>query len=249
MIGFQELMLEQGLKTKEIENKIGVKQGAVAGWYSSKVPKRHLKFLAEMFNIEEDYLNKKVNDINTSKPRAKGFNNYEIVGEDTKIFVTRNDGIEVEFIVDTNELQKLIELNQPWNATYDEFIDNYYGVSTLYHYDELGKRKQRSIRLHEVIMGEKYIDHINHDSKDNRKINLRKVEQNDNLKNRKSKNSNNKSGYRNVIQIKDTGKYIITLCINNKRFRVGKLYTDVHEAGRDAEKYRQEYYGEFAGKS
>jgi hypothetical protein len=48
---------------------------------------------------------------------------------------------------------------------------------------------------------------------------------------------------------KDSGKYKIMLCINYKRFQVGKLYVDVHEAGKDAEKYRQEYYGEFAGKS
>lgn len=38
------------------------------------------------------------------------------------------------------------------------------------------------------------------------------------------------------------------LCINYKRFIVGKLYTDVDEAGKDAEMYRQQYYKEFAGK-
>jgi len=52
-----------------------------------------------------------------------------------------------------------------------------------------------------------------------------------------------------VIKVKDTGKYIIMLCVKNKRFRVGKYYDDVHEAGRDAEMYRQQYYGEFAGDS
>ena len=249
MIGFQELMLEQGLKTKEVESKIGVKQGAVAGWYSSKVPKRHLKFLAEMFNVKEDYLNKKVNDIDTHRSRTKGFNHYEIIGEDTKIFVIRNDGIKVEFIVDTDELQKLIELNQPWNATYDEFIDNYYGVSTLYYY-ESGERKQRSIRLHEVIMGEKYIDHINHDSKDNRKINLRKIEQDNNLKNRKSKNSNNKSGFRNVSWHKKDNKWVVQLQIKGKNKILKRFPLDqLEEAGAYAEEMRQLHYGEFAGKS
>lgn len=39
------------------------------------------------------------------------------------------------------------------------------------------------------------------------------------------------------------------LCINYKRFRVGKYYDDVDEAGKDAEMYRLQYYGEFASKN
>ena len=81
------------------------------------------------------------------------------------------------------------------------------------------------------------------------KGNLRETIVSPNATNRKSRNINNKSGYRNVIKVKDTGKYIIMLCVKNKRFRVGKYYDDVHEAGRDAEMYRQQYYGEFAGDS
>jgi len=94
--------------------------------------------------------------------------------------------------------------------------------------------------------GEK-IDHIDHDTFNTRKKNLRMSVNLENTKNRKGKNSNNSTGYRNVILDKKSDKYIIMLCINNRRFRVGKYYTDVDEAGRDAEMYRQEYYGEFAG--
>lgn len=93
----------------------------------------------------------------------------------------------------------------------------------------------------------KHIDHINHDSKNNTKDNLRKIDYINNATNRKSKNINNKSGYRNVLLDKRSGKYMIMLCVKNKRFRVGKFYTDVHEAGRAAAMYRKYYYGEFAG--
>lgn len=94
-----------------------------------------------------------------------------------------------------------------------------------------------------------HIDHKNNNTLDDKKNNLRETIHAPNAKNRKSKNSNNTTGYRNVILDKDSGKYKILLCIKNKRFRVGKLYMDVHEAGKDAEIYRKEYYKEFAGKS
>lgn len=48
-------------------------------------------------------------------------------------------------------------------------------------------------------MDYKPIDHINNDTKNNKKSNLRKTEHVSNARNRKSKNSNNKSGFRNVF--------------------------------------------------
>jgi len=110
-------------------------------------------------------------------------------------------------------------------------------------------------RLHNFILNTSHgridihVDHKDNNTLNNCKDNLRVIYNNQNSKNRKSKNRNNKSDYRNVLQDKDSGKYIIMLCIKNHRFRVGKYYTDVHEAGKDAEMYRQQYYGEFAGKS
>ena len=179
----------------------------------------------------------------------KGFNDYKVVCDTTELYVTRKDGTEVIFQIDTEELYKLIELDYSWGAVWDEGVDNYYAVTTHYYKDEEGKRKQESILLTEVIMNYKPIDHIDNDTKNNRKINLRKTDHATNARNRRGKNVNNSTGYRNVIFDKRSEKYIIMLCMNNKRFRVGKMYTDVDEAGSDAEKYRKEYYGEFAGKS
>ena len=250
MIGFQELLLKQNIKTKEMAKQMGVNTGTITGWINNKVPKKHLNTLSKIFNVDEDYLNKQVNDISTYSPRAKGFNKYNIKDNITEIYVTRKDGTQVTFLIDTEDLPKLIELNYSWNAVWDEGVDNYYAVSTHYYRDENNKRKQETILLTEIIMNYKPIDHIDHDTKNNRKYNLRKTEHVKNATNRRGKNSNNKSGYRNVLLDKKSGKYIIMLCIKNKRFRVGKYYTDVHEAGKDAEMYRIQYYGaDFAGKS
>jgi len=93
--------------------------------------------------------------------------------------------------------------------------------------------------------GEK-VDHIDHDTFNTRKKNLRISVNLENTRNRKGKNSNNKSGYRNVswngsgwsVQLQIEGKNT-TL----KRFPRDKL----EEAGAYAELMRQRYYGEFAG--
>ncbi len=90
----------------------------------------------------------------------------------------------------------------------------------------------------------KHIDHIDHDSKNNIKFNLRPVDHINNATNRKSKNINNKTGYRNVCLV--DGKYIVQLQIEGRNTRLGS-FDDVHKAGALAKKMRERYYGEFAG--
>ena len=94
------------------------------------------------------------------------------------------------------------------------------------------------------------MDHINHNTLDNRKENLRISEVLENSRHRKGKNKNNTTGYRNVLYIKSNTKhpYIVRLQINGKGVQLGK-FADVHEAGTFAEEMRQKYYGEFAGDS
>ena len=56
-----------------------------------------------------------------------------------------------------------------------------------------------------------YIDHINHNTLDNRLENLRITINNKNSKNRRHKNSNNKTGYRNVFYNSAIDKYTVSL--------------------------------------
>jgi len=190
--------------------------------------------------------------------KFKGFNKYKIDGDTTIIYFENRLGeIILEGYIDTEDLPKLIELNLSWSAAWQKQINDYYAKSIEYYTDENGKRKGKVRYLHRVVMNvtkeTDWVDHREqnpekHSSLDNRKANLRVTDCEHNSKKKKGKNKNNKSGYRNVLLDKDSGKYIIKLCINYKRFQVGKLYEDVHEAGRDAEMYRKQYYGEFAGK-
>jgi len=166
----------------------------------------------------------------------------------------KKNGEIFETLIDTEDLERIKAMDLHWHLRYDVKTEGYYCKATGSYHDENGKYKQYSIYLHiEIIKSNfgnsEYADHKNHKTLDNRKDNLRITTFQLNTTNRNSKNKNNKSGHRNVILDKRSGKYMIMLCINYKRFRVGKFYTDVEEAGRDAEMYRQEHYKEFAGKS
>lgn len=103
--------------------------------------------------------------------------------------------------------------------------------------------------LHQFVVDAngRFVDHKNSDTLNNRKSNLRIVIDSNNSKNRKSKNSNNTSGYRNVSWSKSCNKWIVQMQINKKNTVLGK-FDNVHEAGRFAEEMRKKYYGEFAGR-
>jgi len=82
---------------------------------------------------------------------------------------------------------------------------------------------------------------------DNREINIREASNEENIKNRKSKNSNNTSGYRNVSLI--DGFYRIQIQIDGKNHRFSEKFDDVDKAGLFAKKMREKYYGEFSGEN
>ena len=60
------------------------------------------------------------------------------------------------------------------------------------------------------------VDHKNSNTLDNRKSNLRVVPDCNNSMNRKSRNRNNTSGYRNVSWNKNDNKWLVQLQINKK---------------------------------
>ena len=79
---------------------------------------------------------------------------------------------------------------------------------------------------------------------------MRIIDNKHNLRNRKGKNSNNKSGYRNVCFDKRENAWIVQLQIDGKCKRVGKFPEDqLEEAAKFAKEMREKYYGDFAGES
>jgi len=256
MIGLQNLIIKKNIKVIQLAKELGIKPERIWDWIkNNRIPEKHLNMLAEKFNVKKEYLNKKVNDISTYKPKQTGFcNKYIVEGNITKIILNRRKGKDLVTVIDTEDLQKLIEYNHTWYASYHDKVKGYYAHTTISLGKINGKNKYGAISLQVFLANPEQdkkirVDHQNYKTLDNRKKNLRTSLHEENSKHRNGKNKNNKSGYRNVILDKKSGKYIIMLCINYKRFRVGKYYEDVDEAGRDAEMYRKQYYGEFAGRN
>ena len=162
-----------------------------------------------------------------------------------KIELHRTKAENLWTTIDLEDLEKVINFPYTWFAKYNHTNDQYYVVASVYH-EEL--QQSRPIFLHQFLTNAngKDVDHINNDTLDNRKSNMRIVEESNNSRNRKGKNKNNKSGYRNVSCI--NGKWVVQLQVNGKNTKLGS-FDDVHEAGKFAEEMRQKYYKEFCGKN
>lgn len=83
--------------------------------------------------------------------------------------------------------------------------------------------RQERIYMHRTIMNppkDKLIDHINHDTLDNRKNNLRISTKSTNGMNR-GKNKNNSSGYKGVHFKKDKNKWCARITIERKIIFLG----------------------------
>jgi len=187
--------------------------------------------------------------------KFKGFNDYKVDGDTTTIYFTNKmDEIIMEGYIDTEDLPKLIEQNWCWSAGWDDCIQDYYAKASEYYLDENGKRKVKAHCLHrEVTNAPKgaYVDHIehkHHSSLDNRKINLRVTIPDKNSKNRKGKNKNNVSGFRNVFWSTKEERWIVALQVEGKQTYFGRFkFDDLDKAGVRAEEMRQLHYKEFAG--
>lgn len=184
--------------------------------------------------------------------KKKG-NNYIIdeTNNIVKLELTRRDGTVLWTTIDLEDLQRVLDFPYTWSAKYDPDLEQYYVETTIYLGFENGKKLGKALKLHKFIMDAKddeVVDHINHDTLDNTKGNLRCIPWKNNSTNRKSRNKNNKSGYRNVCWIKKENAWVVQLSINGKNKRFGKFpYEELDKAGAFAEEMRQKYYGEFAG--
>lgn len=184
--------------------------------------------------------------------KVKSFNEYKIIDDYVIIYFKRKkDGIELEGYIDLEDLQKFVDKDMPYCATWMPNIKNYYAKASEYIKTTNGKSKCNIHHMHHDIMGNikgMKVDHINHNTLDNRKANLRVIEATNNSTNRNSRNKNNTSGYRNVFWSTGDNKWLVALQVEGKQRYFGRFdYEDVDKAGERAEEMRKKYYKEYAG--
>ena len=136
------------------------------------------------------------------------------------------------------------ELNRyKWYALWSSGTRTYYAVRFSSRYN--GKRMK--ISMHRKIMNppkDMEVDHVNHDTLDNRKGNLRICTRSQNRMNRE-KQSNNTSGLKGVSRYKASGKWQAQIQVNGKHIHLS-FFDDKLDAARAYNKAAKELFGEFA---
>ena len=140
-------------------------------------------------------------------------------------------------IIDKEDISKVQQYT--WHAKYQEDIHSYY-VET----NQKLQSGKFMLMLHRFLTDttckSKTVDHINHDTLDNRKCNLKVCSQKENNLNQAELHKNNKTGYRNISYQKMYDKFIVTLMINGKNKTIGRT-SSLKEAILMRDKAKRQY--------
>lgn len=102
----------------------------------------------------------------------------------------------------------------------------------------------KTVRFHKLLFPNNIIDHINHDTSDNRKSNLRIVTSSQNGMNRKIL-SNNSSGVTGVKWCKRDNVWEVNIGYKNQRKYIGR-YKSFDEAVKARKNAEEKYYGQYS---
>lgn len=149
-----------------------------------------------------------------------------------------------EAIIDAEDLERVVAAG-PWYASSRRRKP---GAKVFIYAQNYSRRKPPPHYLHRLILGNpsgKSVDHINHDTLDCRKANLRTCTTAENLRNASGPMSTNTSGVRGVYWHHQAGKWHGQAKANGKIYSAG-----VHDHLDDAEQavmaLRNKLHGEFA---
>jgi hypothetical protein len=122
----------------------------------------------------------------------------------------------------------------------------------IYARADIGPAASRSrLFMHRIILDvtdkKLKVDHVNGNTLDNQKSNLRLASQKENIRNRNGTRIGNTSGYRGVWFHKINSKWIAEITVDNKKISLGS-FSDKEDAARAFDKAAKLYFGEFCGK-
>ena len=149
-------------------------------------------------------------------------------------------------------MAKLIPLTRGQNAIVDdedhEWLSQWkWGVLDHRGYAVRKNSKGKATWMHRLIINAPngmQVDHINGDTLDNRRANLRLVTSQQNRMNQRLR-SDNKTGYKGVFIKKKTGKYTAKIQCGNVIRNLG-CFTSAHDAARAYNKAARDLFGEYA---
>lgn len=168
-------------------------------------------------------------------------NSFEIRGEVTVIFIeTKKFGI-IETLIDTKYLQKAQEFPNSWILL--SLKNSFYIQGCMPRNGGIANR----VYLHRWITDadpSKVVDHINHDTFDNRKSNLRVCSQLENTRNSRIQTRGN-SKFKGVHWREDKRKFVAYITINKKRKHIG-YFDSEFEAAKAYNREAMKFFGKYA---
>lgn len=163
--------------------------------------------------------------------RRKKYNTYDLSGE---YGIGWTSNTNEEFYFDLEDFDKIKDYC--WSV--GNRNKNY---KRIVSYDNISSK---GILLHSLITGYKLCDHINRDTFDNRKSNLREVTHQENMRNH-SIRCDNVSGFTGVYFQKARNKWRSQIEIDGRSKHLG-CFENKEDAIRARLKAEAKYYGEFA---
>jgi hypothetical protein len=150
----------------------------------------------------------------------------------TAIFHTDKKGIKRQFIIDSIDFDKVNLIKGKWII-----YENDQG-----RFKVGGRMNGRYYMIHRFLMdapSDKVVDHINRNTLDNRRSNLRLTTQRKNSHNR-GPSKNNRFGMRNVYYNRRDDNFRVSLCVDGNRMFFGS-FKDLKEAEKVAVQARRKY--------
>lgn len=161
-------------------------------------------------------------------------NEIKVEGDIAFIIITDRENKEVaKALIDAADVEKIKQFGHRWCLSKSRGKTPF--VET--------RANGRIILLHRFLLNAPegiQVDHINHNTLDNRRSNLRLCTPAQNSQNRKGAYRNSKSGIRGVSWYAPSGKWRATIMVNYKQISLG-YYDNIEEAAKAAEIGRQRY--------
>lgn len=162
--------------------------------------------------------------------------NEIIIKEDYAEIVIKYKKEKIITFVDIEDIDKIKDIY--WVAHFEPQVNNYYIRGRL------RTEKREHTMLHRYIMNtpsDMQVDHINHNTLDNRKYNLRNVMPSQNMQNLSGAHIRNKLNLRNVFVYRNNYMIKITVDGESLRWRYKVSEYSLEQIKEISEKLRKEY--------
>lgn len=165
-------------------------------------------------------------------------NDYVINDKDVVIFLNRRNGQIFSTHISVEDFDKANDIKGKWCVIWNEITQSFYVQSAT-----RTNGKKTTISLHRLITGfikGMHVDHINHDTLDNRRNNLRIISNSENQQNRKGATRSSTTGIRGVYWSKKSKKWKVQIKVNKVQIHIG-YFNSIEEAEHAAIEARSKY--------